>query len=739
MRAVLSTNCLSAGDALRVIDHQDIIKHDFVLVYGDVVSNAPLAAAFEAHKRRRSADRAAIMTLLVRGGIEQGHRRRLGESPLCVVTDPSTQRLLKLEEDTANNSSNNKSLRLDTALFSERDVVSIRTDLVETGIYICAPEVLMLFSDNFDYQNIRRDFITGVLCEEELGNKLFIHELKNEYAARVSNFRAYDAVSKDVLGRWTFPLVPDTNLASARAAAAAASSSSGSKPKTLSHFRLTRERLYLDASASIARTAQVSRDSCIGPASIIGDGCRISESVLGRKCIIGTRATITASYLMSNVAIEEGATVTGSFLCEGVVVRRGAIVENGCVLSLGVVIDSGHVVPAGSTVTLCRQRSHEGRFDSDDDVECPRRSASDEDEEEGGHDGLMTDDDVALAGPGSLVMRAADALAAGGIPEVSDLDFEKHLVGPLGAGYGWSSPVPDEAMLTGIAMPPPVSSSMTSIEDMHASQWAVGCWMGEEDHSILSSGQSARTSFDGASSSLAATASDAEHLHKVSDGSVMTSHLSKESESHFKNEVAETFLRCVKEGISHENVVIELNGLKIAEDKTFADCARFIFTTMLGLSLKAPDFVPPEYQSLYPSGEEGDPETYRGTTNPKLTGLLRKVAIQLKLWTDLLQKFLKSEDDQVELLLTFEEFCDGEGDFERSGEHGHVFVNLFEKILKLLYDMDIVSEEAILQWADEKELADEDEKFYLQKAELFLKWLKEAEEEQSEEEDSNSE
>ncbi len=42
----------------------------------------------------------------------------------------------------------------------------------------------------------------------------------------------------------------------------------------------------------------------------------------------------------------------------------------------------------------------------------------------------------------------------------------------------------------------------------------------------------------------------------------------------FKREVGETFLRCVKESIAHDNVVIELNGLKIAEDRTFADCAR---------------------------------------------------------------------------------------------------------------------------------------------------------------------
>ena len=31
-------------------------------------------------------------------------------------------------------------------------MISLRTDLLDTRIYICTPDVLMLFSDNFDYQ-----------------------------------------------------------------------------------------------------------------------------------------------------------------------------------------------------------------------------------------------------------------------------------------------------------------------------------------------------------------------------------------------------------------------------------------------------------------------------------------------------------------------------------------------------------------------------------------------------------
>lgn len=61
-------------------------------------------------------------------------------------------------------------------------------------------------------QDLRQHFIPGVLSEEELGNKLHVHVLTQEYVARVSNPRSYDAVSRDILQRWCFPFAPDTNL-----------------------------------------------------------------------------------------------------------------------------------------------------------------------------------------------------------------------------------------------------------------------------------------------------------------------------------------------------------------------------------------------------------------------------------------------------------------------------------------------------------------------------------------------
>ena len=65
---------------------------------------------------------------------------------------------------------------------------------------------------------------------------------------------------------------------------------------------------------------------------------------------------------------------------------------------------------------------------------------------------------------------------------------------------------------------------------------------------------------------------------------------------------------------------------------------------------------------------------------------------------------IKSEDDEVELLLKFEEIC---------LESGKEFAPMFSKVLEVLYEKEILNEEAILSWASEKQEADESDKVFL--------------------------
>lgn len=45
-----------------------------------------------------------------------------------------------------------------------------------------------------------------------MGYKIFTHEIHSSYAARVENYRSYDTISKDIIQRWTYPLVPDVQF-----------------------------------------------------------------------------------------------------------------------------------------------------------------------------------------------------------------------------------------------------------------------------------------------------------------------------------------------------------------------------------------------------------------------------------------------------------------------------------------------------------------------------------------------
>lgn len=58
-------------------------------------------------------------------------------------------------------------------------------------------------------QNIERDFISGVLSEEELGNTIHVFEIEDGFACRVHDLHSYEAVSQAVLQRWSFPFALD--------------------------------------------------------------------------------------------------------------------------------------------------------------------------------------------------------------------------------------------------------------------------------------------------------------------------------------------------------------------------------------------------------------------------------------------------------------------------------------------------------------------------------------------------
>lgn len=210
---------------------------------------------------------------------------------------------------------------------------------MDAEVYVCAPEVLMLFTENFDYQNIRKDFITNVLSEEELGNKIYLHRFPKAYAQHIENMRSYDAISRDVLGRWTYPFSPDTRIFT--------------QALNGTTFDLLRGQRYFAEHSSLPLDVQMEGSLCIGPDISIHKDAIISQSVIGKRCHIDKESKIQGSYVQDNVHIGRNVEINGSLLCSGCVVHDHAVINEGCVLSFGVVIGARHTVPAYSRISLC--------------------------------------------------------------------------------------------------------------------------------------------------------------------------------------------------------------------------------------------------------------------------------------------------------------------------------------------------------------------------------------------------
>ncbi|KAL9102397.1 MAG: hypothetical protein Q9187_009126, partial [Circinaria calcarea] len=250
---LLRSSGTSVGDAMRDLDRRDLIAGDFLLVSGDIVSNLPIETALAKHRTRREKDKNAIMTMVLReAGIEHRTKSR-GRRPVFVV-DPMAERCLHYEE-IRRRPKDGRYLNIDPELLSSHSEIEVREDLIDCYIDICTPDVLGLWSDNFDYQSVRTSFLFGVLKDYELNGKtIHTHILQEHYAARLRSLRAYDAVSKDIVNRWTYPLCPDSNLI---------------KGQT---YHLGRGKVYEEEGIILARSSLLKRRTVVGRQTSIGDG-----------------------------------------------------------------------------------------------------------------------------------------------------------------------------------------------------------------------------------------------------------------------------------------------------------------------------------------------------------------------------------------------------------------------------------------------------------------------------------
>jgi translation initiation factor eIF-2B subunit epsilon len=335
---------------MRDLDQLGLLKNDFFVVYGDVVSNLSLEVALAEHKNRRTKDKNAIMTMVLRQvsevETEQGSSRDGG--PIFAI-DPRKDRCLHYETMVPNQTGHSVQIDPDILNCPEMD---LRADLMDCGIDICTPDVLALWSDNFDFRTPRHNFLHSVLKDYELNGKtIHTHIVLENYAARVESPMAYDAVSKDIINCFVYPFTPDTNLLMGQ----------------------TYEResgwIYKEQTVFLARSSKIGMKTVLAAGCSVGEGTSISNSVIGQRCMIGRNVVLNGAYIWDDAVIGDGSVVTRAVVANEAVVGKNCIIEAGALISYSVKIADGTTVKGSSRITRVNRKS---AVDSEEEEELTR-------------------------------------------------------------------------------------------------------------------------------------------------------------------------------------------------------------------------------------------------------------------------------------------------------------------------------------------------------------------------------
>uniref|UniRef100_A0A673L0H2 Translation initiation factor eIF2B subunit epsilon n=1 Tax=Sinocyclocheilus rhinocerous TaxID=307959 RepID=A0A673L0H2_9TELE len=335
----------SLGDVLRDVDAKALVRSDFLLVYGDVVSNIDISQALQEHKQRRNMDKnVSVMTMIFKES-PPGHKTRCEDDDIIIAMDGKSKRILHYQRAQAL-----KRLHFPMNIFhSGSDEFEIRFDLLDCHISICSPQVAELFTDNFDYQT-KNDFVRGLLVNEEiLGNQIHMHVTKDGYGARVSNLLMYDTVSSDTIRRWVYPITPEANFAD-------------QEGQSCTH---SRHNVYRETGVSLGHGSQMEENVLIGRNTMIGANCTISNTVIGANCVIGDNVTLDRAYIWNRVHIADDVKVKQSVICDNVEVKHGVVLNEQCVLAYNVVVGPDITLPEGTVLSM----HHPDEEDDEDDDE----------------------------------------------------------------------------------------------------------------------------------------------------------------------------------------------------------------------------------------------------------------------------------------------------------------------------------------------------------------------------------
>ncbi|KAI3638539.1 hypothetical protein MIR68_003037 [Amoeboaphelidium protococcarum] len=332
----------SVGDVMRELDAKSLIDTDFILVSGNLVSNMNIEVALEAHRQIKVRDKEAIMTMIALEAQPFHRSRARGETALMAL-NPLTMEVVHYEncpQLPPPYSRKMPKVKLDMELFHKTRALQLRNDLIDCQVDICSVEVPALFTENFDYQEIRKHFVHGVLTSDLLKKTIYVHVVRDEYCARLRSTHTYDAVSRDIVERWTYPLTVDNlvDVDQHTDSVKSCDDCSHVVKYQSSGFRVRPNNVYVQHQAQVADSAQLGQNVVISRGSSVGGRCKITQSVLGRDCRIGSGVRAYNCHIWNGVSVGDNCSMEYAIIGHNCVIKNNVSIGRGCVIGDNVVL-----------------------------------------------------------------------------------------------------------------------------------------------------------------------------------------------------------------------------------------------------------------------------------------------------------------------------------------------------------------------------------------------------------------
>ncbi|CAX45110.1 eIF-2B GDP-GTP exchange factor, putative [Candida dubliniensis CD36] len=325
---IMSVESRSVGDTMRDLDNRGLISGDFLLVSGDVVTNMDFSKALQFHKQKKAQDKDHIATMVLNQASPL-HRTRSQIDPAAFVLDKETNRCI-FYQSIPPVGGKKTGISIDPELLEDfQGELQVRNDLIDCHVDICSPHVPQIYQENFDYQYLRSDFLKGVLTSDLLKKTIYAYISKDssEYAARVESWSTYDAISQDILARWCYPLVPDSNLVEGNS------------------YSYELSNIYKEDKIILAQSCKIGTSTSIGRNSSVGEGTQIKNSVIGRNCTIGKNVVIKNSYIWDNAVIKDNSVLNRSIVAADAQIGNNVTLSPGSVIGFNVVIGNDKTIP----------------------------------------------------------------------------------------------------------------------------------------------------------------------------------------------------------------------------------------------------------------------------------------------------------------------------------------------------------------------------------------------------------